>query len=158
MAGTSLDPGLVASFRPDGAIHLPRQLFPERLRFAANLIKFPDEDIHAREVGPLHPETDCKVRSFRQTAPVGTRTARARSVVQQYQRRQPTRVPSSAQHDTCGVAHRLRPQLFGSVVENTFMAAAIIPATSDTLAGTTTVFVVRAISPNCATYCSATRS
>ena len=53
---------------------------------------------------------------------------------------------------------RLTHQLLGGVAENTFMAAAIMPATSETLAGTTTVFVVRAISPNCATYCSATRS
>ena len=70
MTGTSVDPLQVASFRPNRTIHLLGQLFPELLRLATNLIKFPDEDIHAREVWPLHPEARCKVRSFRQTAPV----------------------------------------------------------------------------------------
>src|SRR2546425_7900428 len=46
----------------------------------------------------------------------------------------------------------------GDAAPKTFIATAIIPATSDTLAGTTTVFVFCAICPNCDTYCSATRS
>ena len=41
---------------------------------------------------------------------------------------------------------------------NTFMAAAIMPATSDTDAGTMTEVVLFARWPNCSTYCSATRS
>src|SRR5688572_2043556 len=41
---------------------------------------------------------------------------------------------------------------------NTFMAAAIIPATSETDAGTMTDVVFFASWPNCSTYCSATRS
>ena len=39
-----------------------------------------------------------------------------------------------------------------------FIASAIIEPTSETLAGSTSVFDSRARLPNCATYCSATRS
>jgi hypothetical protein len=46
----------------------------------------------------------------------------------------------------------------GVAEPKTFIAVAIIPETSDKVAGTMTVFVCLARWPNCATYCSATRS
>jgi len=63
----------------------------------------------------------------------------------------PSPVPMSVDHDTRATPspNGFGPdQLFREVAENTFMAEAIMPATSETLAGTTTVFVARAISPN----------
>lgn len=70
MTGISIGPGRAASFGPDRTSPLSPQLLAELLRLAAELIQLADEDIHAREVWPFHPEMDCKLRSFRQSAPV----------------------------------------------------------------------------------------
>ena len=104
MTGITVNPVCAAPFRPDWTNHLPRQLFPELLRFATDLIQFSDEDVHAGEVRPFHPDAKCKLRSFCQSAPIRPQRAYRRYRQFSYTTLDvPCWVPSWVEDDTLSI-------------------------------------------------------